>query len=555
MKTNEVETNVAAAAALKLWYEGFDARAAVERYLGNRPDNRETARAVIGRLRARWAELARSKGLDEQAALFEVPAAERTRFASKMADAMSIVANTPTKAPGRDDKVSSWLSVRLARPLEKAGLGTLGALADKANEHPAWWTQVEGLGKLGAQSVIDFLKKHPQVGLFGAGVVVFDDTDQTLVPLERFAVTSETSGAHGRYRGPQALCTLAATNDVEAVQAWLARYESEHTKRSYGKEAERLLLWSRDQLGKPISSLTAEDAIAYRDFLLDPQPRWRWVGPSRPRTSPAWRAFQGPLSPASAKFSVSVLGSLYSWLKDHGYLLSNPFSGLKVRGGVQAWDPLQRAFGKSVWAMLKGVADMLEIRHGWEPAAAQRIRFILEFGYATGLRESELVQARLRDFHEVEGEGWWLNVEGKGSKRGRVVVPPSALRAVNGYLEARGLAPLEVQLGSDIPLIGRLADDGRADAISAKRLWKLMKRFFLTAAAYAQEQGSAGLADNFRKASVHWMRHTHAFHAMNNGADIRDLRENLRHKSLQTSSVYARGDNKARAQRLSRAFE
>jgi integrase len=44
---------------------------------------------------------------------------------------------------------------------------------------------------------------------------------------------------------------------------------------------------------------------------------------------------------------------------------------------------------------VRTVADGLEWSYGWQPAAAQRLRFVLDFAYATGLRASELVNATL----------------------------------------------------------------------------------------------------------------------------------------------------------------
>jgi len=75
------------------------------------------------------------------------------------------------------------------------------------------------------------------------------------------------------------------------VQAWLSLHESPATQRAYRKEAERLLLWAIVERGRALSSLTTEDAVAYRAFLHRPAHRVRWIGPSparyqadRPRT-------------------------------------------------------------------------------------------------------------------------------------------------------------------------------------------------------------------------------------------------------------------------------
>jgi site-specific recombinase XerD len=135
-----------------------------------------------------------------------------------------------------------------------------------------------------------------------------------LVPWERLAVPGEFDGSRGAFRAPKSTCTLSADNDYEAVQAWLALHESTATQSAYRKEAERLILWAIVERGRALSSLTTEDAVAYRTFLRRPAPRSRWVGPPRPRASPQWRPFAGSLSPRSAAYALSVIGALYRWL-------------------------------------------------------------------------------------------------------------------------------------------------------------------------------------------------------------------------------------------------
>jgi site-specific recombinase XerD len=46
------------------------------------------------------------------------------------------------------------------------------------------------------------------------------------------------------------------------------------------------------------------------------------------------------------------------------------------------------------------------------------------------------------------------------------------------------------------------------------------------------------VAEKLRRASPHWMRHTHATHALANGADLTAVRDNLRHASIATTSIY-----------------
>jgi hypothetical protein len=146
-------------------------------------------------------------------------------------------------------------------------------------------------------------------------------------PLEKFIVPAELDGRRGLYRRPAEQCLLKATNDYEAILAWLKSkqglspekkaalksrrrqrdtgieqpvqwlQELSHTQRAYRKEAERFLLWAIMHKRKALSSMSNEDCAEYREFLTDPQPRSLWCASrSRERWSPLWRPFEGPLS-------------------------------------------------------------------------------------------------------------------------------------------------------------------------------------------------------------------------------------------------------------------
>jgi site-specific recombinase XerD len=50
------------------------------------------------------------------------------------------------------------------------------------------------------------------------------------------------------------------------------------------------------------------------------------------------------------------------------------------------------------------------------------------------------------------------------------------------------------------------------------------------------------------------MRHTHATHALERGVDLTTVRDNLRHASVSTTSVYLHTDKEKRARQLGEAF-
>ncbi len=90
-------------------------------------------------------------------------------------------------------------------------------------------------------------------------------------PLDALAVPAGLDGSSGTNRALGRTAQIAAPHDLDALRAWLARFaDTKTTFENYRKEAERLLLWAIVQLGKPLSSLTHEDLLAYQRFLADP---------------------------------------------------------------------------------------------------------------------------------------------------------------------------------------------------------------------------------------------------------------------------------------------
>jgi len=81
-----------------------------------------------------------------------------------------------------------------------------------------------------------------------------------------------------------------------------------------------------------------------------------------------------------------------------------------------------------------------------------------------------------------------------------------------------------------------------------------VKRFFATTADVLADTNPA-LAEQLRRATPHWMRHTHATHALQRGAELTTVRDNLRHASLSTTSMYLHSDDLRRARQIGGAFE
>ena len=145
--------------------------------------------------------------------------------------------------------------------------------------------------------------------------------------------------------------SINATNDIEAVRTWLLEFRhSPHTFTSYRQSSERFLMWlMRENIS--LQQVTREAIQEYQDFLQMPSPHDFWCGSAKPRTHPEWKPFVKGLSNSSIKLNLQILGSLYQYLIDAGYLTRNPFrlirQKIKVPHGVERfltvreWDYLR----------------------------------------------------------------------------------------------------------------------------------------------------------------------------------------------------------------------
>lgn len=556
--------NLASLAALRAWHEGLTARTAVTRYLAHARDDGQSSRGMIAHIRRQLIACARARQRDDLVPCFTHPAAQRVQHAAHVVAALDALRVTPVPAPQPADTVDRWLAPRTARALRAAGVGTLVELMFLMHQRRRWWQTVPGLGATGAHAVEAFLAQHPKLTARAAVVARTASAGQLVSTWSLASLPAALDGSRGRFRAPRETCGLTATNDAEAIAAWLALHESPHTGRAYRREAERLLLWAIVERHAPLSSLTTEDAIAYRAFLRHPAPAARWTGPPCPRAAPAWRPFARGLTVRSTAYALAVLRALLAWLVDQHYVVLNPFAGVTVRGGAprQPFDSGRSLIGRE-WTTVRALAGRLE-RHGWTAPSAQRLRFMLDFGYATGLRAHEFVAATLGDI-QVEAPGaWWLDVTGKGAKPGRVALPPLARDALRHYLKSRGLPVTRTRWAPSTPLVGALDtlhdavqgdthDQPGETGISAARLRQVVREFFAEAADNVETRNPA-LATKLRHASPHWLRHTHATHALDAGVELVAVRDNLRHASIATTSTYLHGEDTRRARQFGTAF-
>ncbi|SAL06851.1 phage integrase family protein [Caballeronia calidae] len=308
---------------------------------------------MIGRIRRQLAGFALSRHRADLARLFRCAVGERTLYRKAATRALDILPTIAVPQPQVSDPIGAWLPSRVVPVLHQYGIRTLADLTVRIPRRRRWWRAIPGLGVRSARHIETFFATHPVLTERARALIVVATPDP-VVPWENIRVPHCVDGSRGTFRAPRSMCALEANNDYQAISAWLDRHEAAETRRAYRREAERLLLWAVVERSKALSSLTSEDATAYRAFLRHPAPRARWVAPARPRSSSEWRPFTGALSPDSIAYALSVLSAMFRFLIEQRYLLANPFAGLRVRGAQRNGElDISRAFTAGEWELIR----------------------------------------------------------------------------------------------------------------------------------------------------------------------------------------------------------
>lgn len=373
-----------------------------------------------------------------------------------------------------------------------------------------------------------------------------------VAPLEAFEAPVQVDGSSGSNRAQREARQIRADNDIDAIKAWLARFlDKRTTLDNYRKEAERLLLWSTLQLGKPLSSLTHEDWLQYQLFLRDPKPASRWLaaeGRKYPRAHPEWRPFAGPLSPSSQRQAAVILNALFSWLVNAGYLAGNPLALSRERRRKPA-PRVTRYFDDEMWREVKMTVDALPRETPREREHYLRLRWLISLCYVCGLRVSEIACNSMGGFfrrRDREGEErWWLEVLGKGDKL-RIVPATDELMVELARYRRELSYPPHPAPGETTPLL--LPIGGKPRPMTRGGIHEIFKDIFAKTADRLRQRGPEyeAVASQMELASAHWMRHTAGSHMANNDVDLRHVRDNLGHESISTTNTYLHSSDDAR---------
>lgn len=346
-----------------------------------------------------------------------------------------------------------------------------------------------------------------------------------------------------------------ADDDIQAVSVWLAaRAErSPHTLDAYRRESQRLLVWLNEQQLN-LKNMHLSDLHRYYQHLQHPPEHW--LRPRKPHQSQVLLDTQlliSGLSPSSLDYARRVLGLLFDYLQQAGYLSRN-LVRLSQRPATlqQQSDTVQRFLTVEQWQWLWQWLSKRPRHTAMADAHFMRDRWLLLLLYQTGLRRDEVARACMADFKQT-AHGWVLQVIGKGRKQRNVSIHPQLMHALAEYRHWLGVLSPEPQPHEQhLPLIAAFNQQAGFKPLTARAIGLVIQRLGQAAAVDCPDPQ---MAATFQQLSTHWLRHTNATHRLLSGASLETTQDELGHADPKTTRRYVHTVDEQRRADLQRFIQ
>ena len=211
------------------------------------------------------------------------------------------------------------------------------------------------------------------------------------------------------------------------------------------------------------------------------------------------------ISPRSVNRKITALKSFYKFLLKEEIIKEDPT--LKV---------IPPKMSKKLPAFVEEgqMSQLLDELDFTDDYAGVRDKLMIELFYSTGIRQSELINLKIKD---IDLSSNMIKVLGKRNKERLIPLTKELRQKIDAYLNIRAELPIK----DSLYLL--LTNKG-------KKLYPTL--------VYRQVNHYLSQVTSLDKKSPHVLRHTFATHMLNNGADLNAIKELLGHANLSATQVY-----------------
>ena len=211
------------------------------------------------------------------------------------------------------------------------------------------------------------------------------------------------------------------------------------------------------------------------------------------------------ISPRSVNRKITALKSFYKFLLKEEIIKEDPT--LKV---------IPPKMSKKLPAFVEEgqMSQLLDELDFTDDYAGVRDKLMIELFYSTGIRQSELINLKIKD---IDLSSNMIKVLGKRNKERLIPLTIELRQKIDAYLNIRAELPIK----DSLYLL--LTNKG-------KKLYPTL--------VYRQVNHYLSQVTSLDKKSPHVLRHTFATHMLNNGADLNAIKELLGHANLSATQVY-----------------
>ncbi len=293
------------------------------------------------------------------------------------------------------------------------------------------------------------------------------------------------------------LSLVAHNQDQEYLKLefeFFQNFESPHTRKSYKNDIKSFLEFFKGTFKVP-SILDCEKfhIVAYKEWLTN-----------------------NDYSPKSINRKISSLSTYFNFLIEKNFLKINPCQGIKK--------PRQVVKTETNDLTDEEVVTLFEVVN---EKASPLHKAIIYLFFSTGIRKSELIELKLKDYKEINGH-MTIQVVAKGGKTLIKFLLPECVEVIEQYVTYMKDANREIHPEDWLFQPSKNPTEKKANLIKPLRPKSIDYIF----SKYCK------LAQIDKRISPHSARATYIGSAIQNGADIIKVSKDVGHSSIRTTEEY-----------------